>query len=155
MSILRYGNSSDWSALPSALLADDTTLVLRSGTVYYATGAQILNGAQGNKVTALSSSSGVVNIDLSLGNYFTLTLTENVTSFTFSNKPGAGFGGTVMVFITQASGPYTVTLSQFMWAGGTAGVVSTGNGDVDLLALSSPDNWTNAVATLGNAVATP
>lgn len=155
MSILRFAHADDWPALPSALLADDTTLVLRSGTVYYATGSQLINGAQGNKVTALSSSSGVVDIDLSLGNYFTLTLAENVTSFTFSNKPGSGFGGTVMVFITQAGTAYTVDFDQFMWVGGTVGVMSTGSGDVDVLALTSADNWTNAVATLGNAVATP
>lgn len=44
MSILRYGNASDWTALPSALLSTDTLLILRSGTTYYATGAQIVAG---------------------------------------------------------------------------------------------------------------
>lgn len=103
---------------------------------------------RGQKVTALTSSAGVVNIDLSLGSYFTLTLTENVTSITFSNAPGAGYGQTVMVRITQGSPAKTVTWpAAFKWEG-AAPSVSTGNGAVDLLALTTMDNGTAWDATL-------
>lgn len=103
-------------------------------------------------VTALSSSSGVVNIDCSLGDYFTLALTENVTSITFSNLPGAGKGASLMLRITQDSTARTVAWpSSFRWAGGVAGSVSTGSGAVDVLAISTFDNGTKWDATLSKA----
>lgn len=104
---------------------------------------------RGQKVTTLTSSAGVVNIDLSLGKYFTLTLTENITSITFSNAPGAGFGDSIMLRITQhASAAKTVTWpASFRWEG-SAPVVSTTLSAVDLLALTTLDNGTKWDATL-------
>lgn len=63
-------------------------------------------------VTALSIAGGVVNIDLSAGDMFTLALTANVTSVTFSNLPAAGSGTTKSVLIQQpdTGGPYTFAL---------------------------------------------
>lgn len=104
---------------------------------------------RGQKVTALTSSSGVVNIDLSLGNYFTLALSENITSITFSNTPGAGFGQTVMLRITQNASAKTVAWpASFKWESGSAGAVSTGSGAIDILALTTFDNGTAWQATL-------
>ena len=59
-------------------------------------------------VTALTIASGVVNIDLSLGDMFTLALTANVTSMTFSNLPASGYGTTKSIRIQQPAtgGPY-------------------------------------------------
>lgn len=104
-----------------------------------------------NTVTAITSTAGAVAaIDYALGDYFTLALSENVTSWTgFSNLPGAGKGLTVMVRITQDATPRTVAWpASFKWAGGTPGAVSTGAGDVDVLALTSFDNGTTWRATL-------
>jgi hypothetical protein len=111
-------------------------------------------GGSDNTVIALTSSAGVVDIDLALGSYFTLTLTENITSITFSNLPGSGKGGTVMVQITQDSTPRSVTWpASFKWAGASAGAVSTANGAVDVLAITSFDNGAMWMATLANAFA--
>ncbi|WEN13708.1 hypothetical protein PY254_10670 [Rhodanobacter sp. AS-Z3] len=52
-------------------------------------------------LSGLSIASGVVNIDCSLGDYFTLAHTANVTSLTFSNLPAAGMARTLMVRIKQ------------------------------------------------------
>jgi hypothetical protein len=105
-------------------------------------------------VTALSSSSGAVTIDCSAGDFFTFTLTENVTTISFSNLPGSGKGASKMVRITQDSTPRTVAWpASFRWAGGTDGVVSTGSGAVDLLAITTHDNGTTWLATLANAFA--
>lgn len=113
-----------------------------------------ISGSVANTVTALSISSGVVNIDCSLGDYFTLTLTANVTSITFSNLPGSGKGASKWVEIVQGSGPYTVAFpSSFKWAGGTLGVVSTVNATVDELAITTVNNGTAWKATLAKAFA--
>jgi hypothetical protein len=103
-----------------------------------------------NTSTALATS-GSVAIDLALGDYFTLALAGNVTTFTFSNLPGSGKGASIMVQITQDSTPRTVGYpASFTWAGGTPGTVSTGSGDVDVLALTTFDNGTTWRATLVN-----
>lgn len=105
-------------------------------------------------VSALSISSGVVNIDCALGDYFTLALTANVTSISFSNLPGSGKGASLMIRITQDSTPRTVAWpASFRWAGGVAGAVSTGNAAVDLLAITTFDNGTTWRATLAKAFA--
>lgn len=106
-------------------------------------------GGGGNVVTAVTSSAGVLNLDLSLGNYFTITLTENITSITFSNLPGSGKGASIMIRITQDSTPRTVAWpASFKWEGGAAGSVSSGSGVIDLLAISTLSNGTAWDATL-------
>lgn len=111
-------------------------------------------GTDMSAVTALSSSSGVVNLDCSLGDYYTLALTENVTSITFSNLPGSGHGASKMIRITQDSTARTVAWpASFKWAGGSAGAVSTGSGAVDVLAISTFDAGTTWRATLAKAFA--
>jgi hypothetical protein len=105
-------------------------------------------------VSALSISSGVVNINCALGDYFTLALTANVTSITFSNLPGSGKGASLMLRITQDTTPRTVAWpASFRWAGGVAGAVSTGSGAIDLLAITTLNNGTTWHATLAKGFA--
>lgn len=114
----------------------------------------IASPADRSAVSALTISSGVVNIDCALGDYFTLTLNANVTSITFSNLPASGHGASLMVFITQDSTPRTVAWpASFKWAGGSAGAVSTGSGAKDVLAISTFDAGTAWKATLAQAFA--
>lgn len=64
-------------------------------------------------VTALSIATGVVNIDLGGGRNrnFTLSLTANVTSITFTNLPASGYVGEFDLLFTQdATGSRTVAL---------------------------------------------
>jgi len=106
-------------------------------------------------VTAISSSAGVLDIDCSKGDYFTVTLTENITSITFSNLPPAGAARTIMLEITQhASAAKTVAWpSSFKWAGASAGVVSTSLSAIDVLALTTFNQGTAWRATLAKAFA--
>ena len=113
-----------------------------------------LGGSNRSSVTALTISSGVVDIDCALGDYFTLALTANVTSITFSNLPSSGHGASLMVRITQDSTARTVAWpASFKWAGGSAGAVSTGSGAIDVLAISTFDAGTSWRATLAKAFA--
>lgn len=105
------------------------------------------------EVTALSISSGDVAMDLSAGDYFTLALNANVTGWTLNNLPGSGRGATVMVHITQDATPRTVAWpASFKWAGGSAGSVSTGSGEVDVLAMTTFDNGTSWQVTLAKGM---
>lgn len=98
-------------------------------------------------VTAVTSSAGVVTLDVSLGDYFTLALTENVTSWVISNPPGSGKGFSLMVQITQGATPRTVA-KPGTTAGGLALDVSTGNGAIDVLAITSFDNGATLRSTI-------
>ena len=106
-------------------------------------------------VTSVTSASGVANIDCDLGELFKITLTENITSLTFSNLPGSGNGKTVMLQITQhASAAKTFAWpASFKWAGGAAPSISTGASAVDMLAITTFDNGTTWRATLAKAFA--
>lgn len=130
----------------------DVLPIVQSGTTKKLAFADLKKSMVG--VTALSIASGVVNIDCSAGDYFTLTLTANVTSITFSNLPGSGKAATKWVEIVQGAGPYTVAWpASFKWAGGSAGVVSTANGAVDELAITTLNNGTAWKATLAKGFA--
>ena len=107
-----------------------------------------------NDVTASTSTSGVLTIDCAAGDYFTHALDENVTSWSFTNLPGSGKGATKLIQFTQDSTPRTVAWpASFRWAGGTDGVISTGSGAIDVLAITTFDNGTTWIATLNNAFA--
>lgn len=107
-----------------------------------------------NDVTAATSTSGVLTINCAAGDYFTHALDENVTSWSFTNLPGSGKGATKIIRFTQDSTPRTVAWpASFRWAGGTDGVISTGSGAIDVLAITTFDNGTTWIATLNNAFA--
>ena len=95
-------------------------------------------------VTALSISAGVVNIDCALGDFFTLSLTANVTSITFSNLPAAGKGASIAVRIRQdATGSRTVALpASFKVTGGSDTAVQSAANAYTLLTLTTFDQGT-------------
>lgn len=63
-------------------------------------------------MTTVTSSSGVLIIDLALGKYFKVDLFENISSISIINGPAAGHGDTFWLYIKQhASTAYTVTFA--------------------------------------------
>lgn len=98
----------------------------------------------GTDVTALSIASGVCNLDCALGDYFTLSLTENVTSFTFSNLPAAGKAATKTIRIRQdATGGRTFAKpGSFKAVGGSDTDVQAAANAYTLLTLTSYDQGT-------------
>jgi len=108
-------------------------------------------GVDRNTVNAVSVSSGVATVDCSLGDYFTLSPTANLTGWTFANVPPAC---SMMIDITQYSTPVTVAWpASFKWAGGSVGAVSTAAGAKDLLAITTFDGGATWRATLAKAFA--
>jgi len=91
---------------------------------------------------AVTSSSGVVSIDLANGNTGSITLTENITDIDFTNVPTNGVS-TFTLQITQDTSDRTVAINAVTVNGGgnvtakTAGGVgytmSTGSGAIDLV----------------------
>ena len=68
---------------------------------------------------AVTSSSGVVAIDLSNGNTGSLTLTENVTDIDFTNVPTNGVSSFTLKITQDASSAYTVAINAITVNGGS------------------------------------
>ena len=132
----------------SGTLAGTEKVEIDDGASKSVTVQQIANlaaaGGLGSDVTALSIASGVVNIDCNLGDYFTLALTANVTSITFSNLPPAGVGRTLMVRMKQdGTGSRTVALpSSFKAIVGSDTAVQSAANAYTIIALTSFDQGT-------------
>lgn len=113
---------TDETGTGSAVFATNPTIV----------GTTITGNAQTTPV-AVTFSATAMAVDCALSNVFTVTMSGNVTTApTFSNLKN---GQTINWFITQdATGSRTMTWpASFKWPGGSAGVLSTGANDVDLL----------------------
>jgi len=136
------------------------------GTVFFDTGANQLkvwdgsawqealtNPIKGYFETdqAVTSSSGVLAIDLDSGNTGTITLTENITDIDFTNVPTNGVS-TFTLQITQDTTDRTVAINAVTVNGGgdvtakTAGgagfTMSTGSGAIDLVTFLFVDAGT-------------
>lgn len=159
---LRRGLAASWTTKNEVLLEGEFGLELDTRKVKLGDGVtawnslsyfQPINPRSG--VAALSISTGAVVIDCSLGNYFTLVLTENVTSITFTNLPAAGYAQSIWVRIKQdATGGRTVALPTAFKAstGSAAGVTSSANA-YTLLAATTVDQGTRWEYTLQGAAA--
>ena len=135
----------------------DTKLSLAGGTM---TGAINAGDQEINAVVLkdyaetdvdVTSSSGVVSIDLANGNTGTITLTENITDIDFTNVPTNGVS-TFTLQITQDTTDRTVAINAVTVNGGddvtakTAGgavfTMSTGSGAIDLVTFLFVDAGT-------------
>lgn len=142
----RWGTSDYTEA--TTLAAADQSGIVQAGVLKYFKLSTLLawlaSRAIGSGVNALAIASGVVNIDCSLGDYFTLALTANVTSITFSNLPAANVGRTLMIRLKQdATGSRTVALpASFKAITGSDTAVQSAANAFTVLALTSFDQGT-------------
>ena len=93
--------------------------------------------------SAVTSSSGTATLDFETATVFQLTLSEDVTTFTWSNAPtsGTAFGFTLKVI--QDSTARTIAFPASVdWPGGTAPTLSSGSGDVDVFTFFTIDGGT-------------
>ena len=128
---------------------DDTIKMATAGTERVSISSTGVIDFKGNNLKAYSetkqtvtSSSGVVTIDMSAGNTGSITLSENITDIDFTNVPTSGVS-TFTLQITQDSSSKTVAINAVTVNGGsdvtakTAGgagySVSTGNAAIDLI----------------------
>lgn len=108
-------------------------------------------GVDRNVVNSIAVSSGNAALDCSLGDYFKLAPTANVTGWTITNVPPAC---SLMIEFTQDTTARTVAWpSAFKWAFGSAGLVSTAAAAKDVLAITTFDGGATWRATLAKAFA--
>jgi hypothetical protein len=120
-----------------------------------AAGDTLPGSLAGSAVTALTIASGVVNVDCSLGDYFTLMLSANVTSVTFSNVPAAGIGRTLCIDVTEdATGGWTLALpASFKAIGNSDTAIQTAANAKTRIIPSTTDGGTTWPYAMGKVVA--
>ena len=91
-----------------------------------------------------SSGTGTVDFDLETGNVFQHTASGGNVTFTFSNPPASGKGGSFTLKWIQDSSDRTATWpSSVDWAGGTAPTLTSGSAKVDMFTFVTFDSGTN------------
>ena len=97
-----------------------------------------LSNTVSEDVTAVTSSSGTLTLNAAEGGYFTVALSENITTWTISNLP-AGRATVITVRFTQDSTDRTVVTTINATAAKTSGgagwSMSTGSGKVDIVTV--------------------
>jgi len=89
-------------------------------------------------VVSATSSSGTLTLNAAEGGFFTVALSENVTTWTISNLP-AGRATVITVRFTQDSSDRTVVSTintvAAKTAGGAGWTMSTGSGAIDVVTV--------------------
>jgi len=95
-------------------------------------------------VNAIGNTTAGQTIDLTLGNVVTATLAVATTTFTFSNPPATGKGGSFTLILSQdATGSRTVNWPVSVdWASGAAPTLTTAVNAVDVLTFVTTDAGT-------------
>ena len=109
------------------------------------------------EVSAVTSSSGNVNLDLQIAQNFTITTTEDITQFTLLNTPDDVT--TFTIKITQGSTGRNVGIDTFKndggndipvyWPGGVLPVVTVGAGKSDIYSFKSFNGCTELYGVVG------
>ena len=121
----------------------DTKLALSGGTLSGAINANdqelsaVVLKDYTEKDVALSSTSGVVTVDLANGNTGSLTLTENVTDIDFTNVPTDGVATFTLKLTQDASSAYTVAINAVTVNTAAATVKTSGGDGFDMTATLS------------------
>lgn len=113
--------------------------LLDNGYTYYWDGLEYRLSSNRNTVTTVTSVSGVLTIDLSLGTYFKTTLFENVSTIVLLNSPASGYGESFMLWLAQdpvTARTVNFDTSIFRPALGETLVVSTTLSSINLVGAS-------------------
>lgn len=104
---------------------------------------------------AVSSASNELTLDMSTGNVFTTTLTENVTTVTVTNPPATGTYGELLLIATQDSASsFTITWAAlYLFPGGTDPVMTATVDAVDEISLHTVDGGTSFNGNFSQAYA--
>ena len=117
--------------MASELKVDTISEKTTSGTVQ-------LGNTVSEVVTAATSSSGTLTLDASVGGFFTVALSENVTTWTINNLPASRVT-VITVRFTQDSTDRTVVSTintvAAKTAGGAGWTMSTGSGAIDVVTV--------------------
>jgi hypothetical protein len=93
-------------------------------------------------VNAMGSAGGARTIDLTLGNIITATISTSTVTFTFSNPPSSGIGGSFTLILTNGGSQTVNWPSSVDWAGGTEPTLTSAGIDiVTFMTINAGTTW--------------
>lgn len=99
---------------------------------------------------AISSSSGVLTIDLNTANIFTVSPNENITSIVINNVPSSGIVTTFTLIITYTVTSVSITWPlSFDWPAGVSPTLTNLSGKRDVFSFVTEDGGVNWYAFNG------
>ena len=122
---------------------------------YSETGETLTNKiikSYGEKVVSLSSSSGIVSIDLSLGNVFTGTFDDSVT-FSFTNAKSSGIA-TSFILIATFDGTISATWPSYVyWPSATSPTLTADGTDIlTFMTVNGGSIWYGTMSQAGTSI---
>jgi hypothetical protein len=91
-------------------------------------------------VSSPAISAGVLTLNLETSNIFTVSLNANITTFTVSNPPASGSGGSFTIIFTADGTQRTITWgSAVKWANGISPAMTSTSGKIDILSFITTD----------------
>jgi len=98
-------------------------------------------------VSSPAISAGTLTINLETSNIFTVALNANITTFTVSNPPANGSGGSFTIIFTDDGTQRTITWgSPVKWANGAAPTMTSTNAKRDVVSFFTSDGGTTWLA---------
>jgi hypothetical protein len=151
---LGTGVASFLATPSSANLASALTDETGSGSAVFGTAPTLVTPyfqSYEEKVVTATVSTSTYNIDLSLGNIFSFTISTNVT-FTFTNPPVSGRSKPATIILQQdVTGSRLATFTSAKYTDGTAPILSTGANQIDILTFFTVNNGTSYFGTFAMA----
>lgn len=91
---------------------------------------------------------GTDDIDLTLGNVITATVSTSTQTFTFSNPPASGTGGSFTLILTNGGSQTVNWPASVDWAGGTAPTLTAAGVDIlTFLTVDGGTTWHGMIAS--------
>ena len=115
------GSFSGSVSIGGTLTYEDVANIDAVGVVTARSGIDLTGGRYTNVATAV----GALDVNMSLGNYFTKTITTGINTFTFSNPPTSGTVGSFTLELTHTGGTADWP-TEVKWPGDTAPNLSSG-----------------------------
>jgi hypothetical protein len=124
--------------------------VTPSGSITTSVGSSLDFGSRYTELNSTLTATATTNIDCSLGNVTTVTMSASITSLTFSNIPASGRAYTITLILTQdATGGRSITWpASVKWAGGVAPSLSAAS-KTDIVSLLTKDGGTTWFGFIG------
>ena len=115
------GSFSGSVSIGGTLTYEDVANIDSVGVVTARSGIDLTGGRYTNVATAV----GALDVNMSLGNYFTKTITTGINTFTFSNPPTSGTVGSFTLELTHTGGTADWP-TEVKWPENTAPNLSSG-----------------------------
>lgn len=114
-------------------------------------GSTVNFGKNTTELRQAVTSTSTTTLDCSQYNVFVITLAANITTLTLSNVPASGNTYSATLFFVQGASAYTVAFpGSIKWAGGaSAPTITTTNGKIDIITLTTYDGGSNWFGLVG------